>query len=165
MPSVGFISNIESPWSSVAPSDWNLISFPGSQVCQPHPCRLWLTSLYNHVIQLLITSLFLYIHILLVLFLLRTPISTYSSIGQSFINSFMEHRTNIDWSLARWLRGKESACQYRIHRRQGLYPLEKEMATHSSIHAWRIPRTEAPGGIQSMVSQRVGHNCTSMHAH
>ena len=33
--------------------------------------------------------------------------------------------------------------------------LEKEMATHSSILAWRIPRTEEPGGLQS---QRVGHN-------
>ena len=37
-------------------------------------------------------------------------------------------------------------------------PLEKEMATHSSTLAWRIPRTEEPGGLQSMVSQRVGHN-------
>jgi len=32
-------------------------------------------------------------------------------------------------------------------------PLEKEMATHSSILAWRIPRTEVPGGLQSMGSQ------------
>ena len=37
-------------------------------------------------------------------------------------------------------------------------PLEKGMATHSSILAWRIPWTEAPGGLQSMWSQRVGHN-------
>ena len=37
-------------------------------------------------------------------------------------------------------------------------PLEKEMATHSSIFAWEIPRTEEPGGLQSMGSQRVGHN-------
>ena len=36
-------------------------------------------------------------------------------------------------------------------------PLEKEMATHSSILAWRIPWTEEPGGLQSMGSQRVGH--------
>ena len=33
-------------------------------------------------------------------------------------------------------------------------PLEKEMATHSSILAWRIPRTEEPGGLQSMGLQR-----------
>ena len=37
-------------------------------------------------------------------------------------------------------------------------PLEKGMATHSSILAWRNPWTEEPGGLQSMVSQRVGHN-------
>ena len=37
-------------------------------------------------------------------------------------------------------------------------PLEKGMATFSSILAWRIPRTEEPGGLQSMESQRVGHD-------
>ena len=36
--------------------------------------------------------------------------------------------------------------------------LEKGMATHSSILAWRIPWTEEPGGQQSMGSQRVGHD-------
>ena len=36
--------------------------------------------------------------------------------------------------------------------------LEKGMATHSSILAWRIPWTEEPGGLQSMGSQRVRHN-------
>ena len=35
-------------------------------------------------------------------------------------------------------------------------PLEKEMATHSSILAWEIPGTEEPGGLQSMGPQRVG---------
>ena len=37
-------------------------------------------------------------------------------------------------------------------------PLEKEMATHSSILAWRIPWMAEPGGLQSMGSQRVGHD-------
>ena len=37
-------------------------------------------------------------------------------------------------------------------------PLEKERETHSSILAWEIPWTEEPGGLQSMGSQRVGHN-------
>ena len=40
-------------------------------------------------------------------------------------------------------------------------PLEKEMATHSSILAWRTPWTEEPGGLQSTGSQRIGHNWTS----
>ena len=48
-------------------------------------------------------------------------------------------------------------------------PLKKEIATHSSILAWRIPRTAEPGGLQSMGSQRVGQNymtnthCPSLH--
>ena len=37
-------------------------------------------------------------------------------------------------------------------------PLEKEMATHTSILAWRIPWTEKPGRLQSMGLQRVGHD-------
>ena len=37
-------------------------------------------------------------------------------------------------------------------------PLEKEMATHSSTLAWKIPWTEKPGRLQSMGSQRVGHD-------
>ena len=37
-------------------------------------------------------------------------------------------------------------------------PLEKEMATHSSIPAWRIPWTEEPGGLQSTGLQTVGHD-------
>ena len=42
--------------------------------------------------------------------------------------------------------------------------LEKEMATHASIRAWKIPWTEEPGRLQSMGSQRVGHDCaTSPH--
>ena len=36
--------------------------------------------------------------------------------------------------------------------------MEKEMATHYSILAWRIPWAEEPGGLQSMGSQRVGHD-------
>ena len=37
-------------------------------------------------------------------------------------------------------------------------PLEKAMATHSSILAWRIPSSEEPGGLQSIGSQRIGHD-------
>ena len=37
-------------------------------------------------------------------------------------------------------------------------PLEKEIATHSSTLAWKIPWIEEPGGLQSMGSQRVRHN-------
>ena len=40
--------------------------------------------------------------------------------------------------------------------------LEKGMATHSSILAWRIPWTEKPGGLQSLGSQRVGHDSETL---
>ena len=40
----------------------------------------------------------------------------------------------------------------------GKIPLEKDMATHSSILAWRIPWTEEPGGLQSVELQRIGHH-------
>ena len=45
-------------------------------------------------------------------------------------------------------------------------PLEKGMATHSSILAWRIPRTEEPGELQSMGLQRFGHDGSNLaHMH
>ena len=69
-------------------------------------------------------------------------------------------------SLASWEElpagsvGKESACSAGD---LGLIPgqedpLEKDLATNSSILAWKIPWTEEPGGLQSMGLQRVGHN-------
>ena len=41
-------------------------------------------------------------------------------------------------------------------------PLEEGMAPHSSILAWQIPWTEKPGGLQSIGSQRVGHNSSDL---
>ena len=43
-----------------------------------------------------------------------------------------------------------------------LWNLEEDVATHSSILAWRIPRTKEPGGLQSMRSQRVRHNWSDL---
>jgi len=65
--------------------------------------------------------------------------------------------------LPKWLSGKESACQCRTQetRVQSLGcedPLEKEVATHSSILAWKVPWVEEPGGLQSMGPQRVEHD-------
>ena len=60
--------------------------------------------------------------------------------------------------------GKEPVCQCRRHKRLGFdpwvgkIPLEEGMATHSSILAWRILWTEEYGGLQSIGSQRVGHD-------
>ena len=44
------------------------------------------------------------------------------------------------------------------------HALEKEMATHSSVLAWRIPGTGEPGGLQSMESHRVRHDCSDLAA-
>ena len=55
---------------------------------------------------------------------------------------------------------KEFICKVEdlvLNPRLGSFP-EKEMAIHSSILSWRIPWTEESDGLQSMVSQRVGHN-------
>ena len=57
-----------------------------------------------------------------------------------------------------WFSGKETACNAGDLGSIPGDPLEKELATHSSIFAWRIPRTEEPGGLESMGSQRVGYD-------
>ena len=59
--------------------------------------------------------------------------------------------------------GKESACKAVVAEDLGLIPgsgrsLENGMETHSSIHAWEIPWTGELGGLQSIGSQRVGHD-------
>ena len=68
--------------------------------------------------------------------------------------------------LTRWLSGKESACQCRRLRFNpwvGKIPWRRAwQPTH--ILAWRIPWIEEPGGLQSMVSQRVRHEQLSTHA-
>ena len=59
--------------------------------------------------------------------------------------------------------GREASCQCRRHETRvralgPVDPLEKEMATHSSILPWRIPWMEKPSRLQSMGSQKVGHD-------
>ena len=64
--------------------------------------------------------------------------------------------------------GEEPACRCRRHKGCEVRslgwedPLEKEMAAHSSILAWRIPWTEEPGGLQSTGSHRVGHDWSDL---
>ena len=52
----------------------------------------------------------------------------------------------------------------RLHFHFSFHALEKEMATHSSVLAWRIPGTAEPGGLPSMGSHRVGHDCSDLAA-
>ena len=79
---------------------------------------------------------------------------------ETLLNNTLDPTTFIDISFPVGSVGKEAACNVGD---LGLIPgwgrpLEKEMATHSSTLAWRIPWTEEPGGLQSMGSQRVGHD-------
>ena len=65
--------------------------------------------------------------------------------------------------LRQWLNRKESACSAGATGEAGSSlgwedPLEESLAAHSSTLAWRIPWTEEPGWLQSMESQRVGHD-------
>ena len=64
--------------------------------------------------------------------------------GASLVTQMVKHLTTM-WETRVQSLGRED-------------PLEKEMATHSSILAWKIPWTEEPGRLQSLGSQRVGHN-------
>ena len=79
--------------------------------------------------------------------------------SQDFIATIFEP------GLPRWLSGKESvssAGDADSILGQG-DPPEQEMVTHSSILAWRIPQTKELGGLQSIRSQRVGHDLVTEH--
>ena len=76
------------------------------------------------------------------------------------------------WQVIQGLRGQDSFLRPRETEKYGLavgeVGLEKEMATHSSTLAWRIPWTEESGGLQSMGSQsrpRLGDSHTHTHTH
>ena len=55
-------------------------------------------------------------------------------------------------------------CQLNFNICSGLLVMEKEMATHSSVLAWRIPGMREPGGMPSMGSHRVGHDWSDLAA-
>ena len=67
------------------------------------------------------------------------------------------HHLGLSWGVKRLLTVRETRVQS-LGRED---PREKEMATHSSILAWRILWTEEPAGLQSMVLQKVGHDWTT----
>ena len=63
--------------------------------------------------------------------------------------------------MAQWLRlglPVQETQEMWVQSLGGKDPLEKEMATHSSIPEWEIPWAEEPGGLQSIGLQRVGHD-------
>ena len=62
--------------------------------------------------------------------------------------------------IVRMCQGLRKNLEAQIEKIQKMFN-KKGMATHSSIFAWRIPRTQGPGGLQSMGSQRIEHNRAS----
>ena len=57
-----------------------------------------------------------------------------------------------------YIYGKDKNSNFKICMHLNVHALEKEMATHSSVLAWRNPGTGEPGGLQSMGSHRIGHD-------
>ena len=71
----------------------------------------------------------------------------------------VNNKPNIWASLvAQWVKNPPAMQETRVRSLGQEDPLEKEMATYSSILAWSIPWTEKPGRLQSMGSRRVGHD-------
>ena len=60
--------------------------------------------------------------------------------------------------MAQWVKNLPAMQEMQILSLSREYPLKEGMATHSSVLAWRIPWSEEPGELQSIVLQRVGHD-------
>ena len=73
---------------------------------------------------------------------------------------FLQGNSMFKWAslVAQTVKSLPTVWETRVQSLGWEDPLEKEMATHSSILAWKIPWTEEPGGLQSMGLQRVGHD-------
>ena len=67
--------------------------------------------------------------------------------------------------MAQWVTNPHAVQEMWVRSLDREDPLEKEMAIHPSILAWRIPWTEEPGGLQSLGSQRVGHDLVTERGH
>ena len=72
--------------------------------------------------------------------------------GYRYIYSFYTYKASVHGVVKRQTRLSNFTFTFHFH------ALEKEMATHSSVLAWRIPGMAEPGGLPSMGSHRVGHN-------
>ena len=86
---------------------------------------------------------------------------------QKYFQKLFANTQDQQFGLHWWLSGKESTCNAGATEDAGLIPglgrrLENGMAIHSIIPAWRIPRTEEPGRLQSIGLQRVRHDCSNL---
>ena len=82
------------------------------------------------------------------------------SLDISIWTPYLEGRYEVTWAslVAQMVKNMPAMQEAWFRSLRWEDPLEKGMATHSSISAWRIPRTEETGGLQSTGSQRVRHN-------
>ena len=96
-------------------------------------------------------SLKLVVHLFLFVFFICVNLFSQISTDYFFAWAYL-------WTLARRIKHLHAMQETRVRSLGWEDPLEKEMATHSSILAWRIPWRGEPGGLQSTGSQRVGHD-------
>ena len=89
--------------------------------------------------------------------------------GGSYTNNVPENSTQfwhyLDFPVAQTVKNPPERQEARVQSLGWEVPLEKGMAIHCSILAWRIPWTEKPGGLQSMRLQRVGHDWVTNTVH
>ena len=91
-------------------------------------------------------------------------LSSYHMLDTFKIITFVHSNWGASW-VAQWSRVHPPVQETWVRSLGQEDPLEKEMATHSSILAWKILWTEEPGGLQSMGSQKVRHNSYTQHMH
>ena len=88
------------------------------------------------------------------------PFTKVASVATSFDHTYLTNRASLVAQTVKNLPAMQET-QVQSLGREDL--LVKEMANHSSILAWRIPRTEKPGGLQSTGSQRVRRDLSDLH--
>ena len=105
---------------------------------------------------------------------LKTKNNLLQSLKLKTVMVLLPHKYGFSWTqhgLPWWLSGKETTCQSRRHKTTWVwslgweYPIEEEMATGSSIFAWKIPWTEEPGGLQFMQFQESDTTESGVCAH
>ena len=96
-----------------------------------------------------------YAYLRLLIFLLTILIPACASSNLAFCMMYSEYRASLAAQLVKNLPALQETW---VQSLGGEDPLEKEMGTHSSILAWKIPWMEEPGRLQSMGSKKVRHN-------
>ena len=84
--------------------------------------------------------------------------SKFSFLLGRFLGELLGHMAGMAFLVAQTVKSLPAVWETWVQSLGWEDPLEKEVAIHSSILAWKIPWTEEPGKLQSMGSQRVGHD-------